>query len=59
MLQSTLSERLVLEEDTVRKIALDTFVLFVFSHITDNMKLKKVVLDFINEWLLSNDIQCE
>ena len=59
MLQSTLSERLVFEEDTVRKIAVDTFVLFVCGHTTDNMQLKKEVLDFVNGWLFSNAIEYE
>jgi hypothetical protein len=51
MLQSTIAMRLELEEDEVRKIALDAFILFVCIYTAENDELRQEILDCLDVYL--------
>lgn len=48
MLQSTIAMRLELENDDVRKIALDAFILKICSYTTANESIRDEVFEFLN-----------
>lgn len=56
MLQTTIAMRIEIENDDVRKIAADAFLLLICSCTSGNENLRDEVLDFLNIWMQKNNI---